>query len=381
MTLPYHRSGRTQTNIRSAYDGWLYPQSGTPSIVEHQDVISSFSDRSFEGTNTPNYNRLKAKGELIPMTHWYQREISGFSTGSYNLKYAGSSRYASAGNASLYSDWWAFAEEDANSYANNLNDYYVQAAAAKLYGRGHDTATFLSEMSEVISTFIQTASRLASLITSPVKFIKRTRVKDVANDWLAARYGWRPLLHDIDNLSKVIAEYNNSKARKVWKEHAGVTYSDSDVEVSYINHANIYIMRRTKTTSATIRHGGSVVAQIQLPQFQFNLFQTGWEVIPYSFVVDWVLGVGQAIAAASLSTFSQKLTAAAGYVIELSQDIDYEIDHFLVGNLSGFRVQNSHVDVKITRRRPCKVPLLPQLKMNINVAKIFDLLSMIIQRR
>lgn len=380
MTLPTHRAGRTQTNVKSFYEGWLQPVSGSAILQESREIITSFTDDSFVGINTPNYRQRLNRGELIPMTYWYQRNVFGSSQGSYNLKYTNSSRYYSVGDASLYEDWWSFAERDAAEYAIGLDNRYVQAAAAKIYSKGHDTATFIAELESVKSTFIQTARRIANFLLNFKKASRSYSKKDAVNDWLSARYGWRPLLGDIDNLSKVIAEYNNRKSRKRYRDRAGITTNDSVVKVDFINHAGIYVVRKTTTNTVMVKHGGTVVVDFKLPQFQFNLLQTGWELIPYSFVVDWVVNVGRAISALTLVTLSQKLTAAMGYQIHLVQDIDYSIDHFLVGNLTGYRNQKASVDVTLTGRFPCKVPLIPQIDLNIDCLKVVDLIGLIFQR-
>jgi hypothetical protein len=55
-----------------------------------------------------------------------------------------------------------------------------------------------------------------------------------------------------------------------------------------------------------------VAALIKPAQFIVDPLQTAWELTPYSFVLDWVLNVGDALAATKLKYLASAYTASQG---------------------------------------------------------------------
>lgn len=125
--------------------------------------------------------------------------------------------------------------------------------------------------------------------------------KTLANSWLSTQYGWRQLVFDATDLLTSIFAYFN-KMRKSYS--AGSTtrdlnlvrnnsYTESEfdkvywsgdltsmLEGTFTVHAGCGI--RSLNGKAKARHliGGA------------NLMRTAWETIPYSFVLDWFISLG-----------------------------------------------------------------------------------------
>lgn len=118
------------------------------------------------------------------------------------------------------------------------------------------------------------------------------RPKDAAKSWLELQYGWLPLLSDIYGLCKELQTKRGRGEFRVFKSKA--TMEDSTVEMYQPNSE--YIDKRSFTTKAT------AIALVKCsrsdPQFQTmqaigltNPMLVLWELVPFSFVLDWAIPV------------------------------------------------------------------------------------------
>lgn len=122
--------------------------------------------------------------------------------------------------------------------------------------------------------------------------------RDVANGYLQYKYGWKPLLSDVYNaanesirvvvnkLEKVQASARIPEGRKYVRKYA-----------SYGSSTNVPIDR---TVSEGSFSGCKVGVSLEIPPDAFRLdrwtsvnpVSIAWELVPYSFVVDWFLDIG-----------------------------------------------------------------------------------------
>lgn len=135
------------------------------------------------------------------------------------------------------------------------------------------------------------------------------RYRQFASDWLELQYGWLPLLSDIDEMVAFAKGrpprtfIRASSSTVIDRSRSYVTKSNidgglsSNVDVLQGRCKRSYIAE-IKTTDAYIRHLNSV--GLLSPQ------AVAWELVPFSFVVDWFLPVGD---------FLQSATATLGVEI------------------------------------------------------------------
>lgn len=113
---------------------------------------------------------------------------------------------------------------------------------------------------------------------------------------------------------------------------------------------------------------------------QFNPLQTGWELIPFSFVLDWVLNVGKTISAIALLNCSVAHTAALGYSITVNRFVRYYQSSYSSNYRSGLFECLGSAEANLTVRCPCSVPHIPRFNLRLSQVRLIDLIALIAQR-
>lgn len=121
------------------------------------------------------------------------------------------------------------------------------------------------------------------------------REQTLAEGWLELRYGWEPLLSDITDLADAIAKRDLPRKQRLSAYHfVGRTIRPS------LWYAE---------AEGTGRFQKSIVAYVEevLPNLASRMglqdpLSVGWELLPFSFVADWVLPVGDYLKARHLAT-------------------------------------------------------------------------------
>lgn len=376
ITNPYDRYGSQNTSVPislvSNYTVNGVNVSGYP--ANHTGQMSRIV-REFRGVTTPHFHARKRRGELIPQTFWLRYESVAEGDGEYFLTW----RNLPSQNIQHQDEVPSWRFTDLSVVAKTLEqletsldfDYtLVQSSASKIYSSGFDALTFVAELADI-----------RKLLTSGIKRLLSLKLpnnwKQIANDWLEWRYGWRQILFDIRNIEELIDNFNNKRTR--YSEHVGYQYTDTTTNSSDYDWGML-VSNTLLTNKITVSCRGSVVADIDIPKLSLNPFVTAWEVIPLSFVVDWFVTVGRTISALSFLVFNSNYTASCGskvtsdYTYEISlKNVDAGVSSATV-SLVGHSVNTLEV------RLPSSVPYFPRFTMNLNTFKILDLLGLMIQR-
>lgn len=333
-----------------------YPASGRLSL----ELLES------EGWKTPNfYQRLNA-GELLPYNPWIQF--------SENAKVRTSFDYQYTSGTHCWGDSYPYLKDtfrvSRGTLVLALNSYdatqLTQESAAKIYQNGSDALTFLAELHKVKSLIGNALNTLISILRNPANW---------ANQWLQIRYGWRILLYELEEIDQLLESLGNHTTYARYKESTGS--SDAFQELSIIDVAESSYVKKMASVvdSYSISTRGSVVADVRVPRLQFNAVQTAWELQRYSFVVDWVLDLGQWISALSFFGMQEKHVAAHGYQVDLTRNLMGVIVNKTGMDSSSFDLDAS-LKYSLTVRTPASVSKLPQFKLDLGVAKIIDLVAL-----
>lgn len=206
-------------------------------------------------------------------------------------------------------------------------------------------------------------------------------VKTFAELWLEYQYGWRPLLGDIYGSCEELA--NTFYAPKMLRISA--TASEEIEQKGYL-----YTGIPWEHVNRTIRNRSHVVFMFQEPTEWTNvLSRTGltnpallaWELMPYSFVVDWIAPVGEYLSNLDATVglnFVKGSTATRQYI---------ELTSRMVPHVTGYNTYTYSGSV-VTRKRDSKsrrvytsvpsVPL-PVVKPSMGVERGLTALSLLTQ--
>lgn len=339
----------------------------------YTDFTEPYDEASCCGYDLPQYHKRLRKGELLPLTPWVQTEFYSTQNFAYNLKYNGGSGVSYEQDCQWTPVPSALGTISFESVELKLYDAsaFVQAAAARIYSQGWDSLTFVAELTQAIRMFQSLGLRVAAY---GADIVKKGLVE---KPLLELRYGWRTLLYDLIDLQKVLNNLDDNRQR--FRESTGSTLNEQEVTLASWSMGGAGSVPVTVTDDYTIGLRGTVVADIEPPKFAFNPIVTGWELVPFSFVIDWFLNVGRWLSSLSFLVLQSQHYAAAGWRITVERTVTVGTP---VKN-SGWTIQCSGTGngrYVYTKRTPTTIPLSPLVSVNLNVSKVLDVLALILTR-
>lgn len=363
-----------QTGSSLNYETW----DGTVFTESLDEVTYGASYRAMKGYSNPDFKRLIRRGKLLPFTPWEQISVSDMAAGecdftrTYNAT-GNWTRYFRTGthvNNNMYHGYVLTVNEMHGIARRYRTDRYVQKAASRLANdESFDAGTFTAELAKTIAQFRQILVRIISLIGS-------FRIEKL---WLEARYAWRTLFSEMDDLAEAIAALEAGIRRAYSKERAGESFeefntSEVDWESWYFT-GNVSTVERIRVSLR-----GNIVASIEPPRFKLNLVSTAWETLTLSFIVDWVIQVGDWIESMRFLTMATKYTAASGVLVELERTITLDgafktsADWVIQGEFSFQRTSEG----RLVTRTPTIVPFHPHFTSGtIGVSQVLDLMALL----
>jgi hypothetical protein len=311
---------------------------GLPVIV-YRDFLSISS------VNTPNFRRIKSG--LLPdnpysKSAWSQRTpISLVTNDDIDSAPGGSSTFYKV-NVST----GAMPGFDASTLADDQTQKIISKLIEQIGTAKADAATSLAEMGKTARHVAHTAQRVAGALISLKKgrfgdfakslgityttrraviynrrwaravkddtarkvrydklYVKRgeSRVTDlVADTWLEYSYGWKPLLKDVYDAAQATASVMVERS-KTMRYQTAKSRSQKSTKTKVVNAPPTANIVETEWTSERYF---AIGVNFRIPNGAIgitdafglsNPLTVAWELIPFSFVVDWFLPVGDAI--------------------------------------------------------------------------------------
>lgn len=336
--------------------------------VEHNYMV---------GADIPHFHKKLRKGILLPHTAFFQQKAKyAWVSGSYssainppstawsNIANFGASYQSSLCVLPVYPSMTETLFEMAKHYPGpdkSVLPYQLQRAAARVYSQGFDSLTFVSELPKLRRSLQNIAVNMKKLYGKfNVKYLslkeKDSLLKETFQEWLRYRYEWRTLLYDVRDLHGAITEFDEK--RKIFSERQGTTQSGvSHKTKTYTGTDHTYVCDLYISYEHSLR--GAVSGKITPPRMQINPVVTAWELLTWSFILDWAIDVGTAIEALSFAAFSQEYTASHGVSTKLT--ITQNLVGTAVPGKTGSASMSHSGNVEIQTRHPASVTYVPQL--------------------
>lgn len=380
------RSGHNYQEFYQSEVMWRTVYPAAPAVYSTTNRLIGVEEDQWNGWDIPDFHAKIRRGELLPFTPW-GHYVSNATSGGFCDITVGTSpgvRFYVPVGYNPYSNWFLSKGDALLLKPTEDLSYLCTEAMAKIYSNGFDALTNIAEFTSVVKMFRQVAKRLADFILYLPYYWRKLNYKqllklgkDGNNEWLQQRYGWRILIYDMLNLHKAIVDLSDN--RKRFSERSGfttTTHFDDSWETDHVHYKLAHTIKRTLRVSAR----GSAVSDIEFPRFQFNPIQTAWELIPLSFVVDWVFNVGRTIAGITYAFRPGEYRCATGYKMEIEHLYENKISYKASTFLSGDRTQQGMTLVEYIKRIPSEISLIPHFTLHINSLKVVDLIALIVQR-
>lgn len=265
----------------------------------------------------------------------------------------------------------------------------------------------LAELHKTVGLIASSAKTLAKVISavkrgSPKeavesivgrKFKNGSVRKDISDNvfrrWLEYRYGWLPLVYEVQGAIEAIAARNDYPLRTVSRGHESVTASKTYTRVYDGGSVGKWTIRYELEQTVTVRVYILYEADFESHNARnFGLYdfpQSLWELMPYSFVVDWFISVGDWLEAISPKVGVK--VKAEGYTV--TNDITCKRTPILwtkqtVGGLS-FDMTGSFLNTSDSYRRIHRfrhpsldgILLYPRFDTKLNLKRALDSIALL----
>lgn len=273
--------------------------------------------------------------------------------------------------------------------ASAINHAFAQVSDAEL-----DLPLILLEGKKTVSHLTLTALKLFKFVKTIKKkalseAIKKnpwlqlkdisTSSKEFAKLWLEYRYAWRPLVMDAVSAYNYMVKPERLIPRRTFRGFK-TDQSDLEIDTTISSGSYTYRFRGTTATTRSVRAGVLTEIDIGVSEFRnlggFNVFGTAWELIPWSFVVDWFIDVKGVVSTLNPSPGIKTLGSWAQYISEKRFSGIVDITHVPSGVMKSVNFSHSSV----SKQRDVGVgSTYINLDVSLDVFKLVDAVSLLRQ--
>jgi len=298
--------------IETSDDYWAYRTKVWP--ANFVGKVSTIEDRVH-----PNFEKLSAQGQIIIDGVLLEREERTFASGDITYFHLGAF-FNMTGDVAHFLEFHEPVVPPIRT-GESMAATVITKAYAEMKKSTINTGEILADLDNTIGMFkepYKSARVLACKIIASKK--RRLRAAKTAKQvaragsdaWLEYRYGWQPILMDCESIGKEVkarADASNAvRKRKVSRAGAAENRSGSKAWSSEGVPYKSWGTSGLATTKVSVRCSAGVLydqtvntalksLDKTLGVRPSDLPATFWETVPYSFVVDWFVNVGDWIQA------------------------------------------------------------------------------------
>lgn len=284
----------------------------------------------------------------------------------------------------------------------NITDWALQEAYAKLNAPQVDAALMVAELAETLQLLRHPMANLTTLLEK-LKISKKwvagrnsLFVDFVGDSWLTFQYGVLPLMSDIQSIMATAENGLKANLERLFCVKGGKSTSSSSTSVvndALLAYFKYQVKRRTEDTHKAT---ACVYAQqILANEFLYGLGSFGfdprqapglaWELVPYSFVVDWFFNVGNWIKAISPLSNYKYVGNCVSVKTESLTTVEAVAPAYVVNIYGKIQSTNSGTYTwevnQLQRSVGLSMPALPAYSMDLSeITKILSSLALIWQK-
>lgn len=401
----------------SAYGSCTNPTGLTnPVVVNSGTVITKARTAVMHDFVTPQWNRLRDSGVIINNPYDRTETITTKTVASmhYDRRYSASQTMCSgqlvwwvvnAGNVydgTVSPEWFMGSNPllaAPSVSTSSLQDIALTRAHSNVGSGEAQSLVIMAEAEKTIKSIVDILKRavkigLALRRLDMTALAREVSCKQLANRWMEARYAIRPLVYDMIGVAKALTKSYGAGHR--------VTYRSSESDSSTVSQNGVVVtpwgsaaegrgyLNKFSRTDVTARAGVLVAIDEVHSATVWGLdhpIEAIWELIPFSFVVDWFFNVGQTLASWTPEAGVRELASWVVTSVVTTQRVD------LVGTDSGngtwtgnghimantFTASGASWEVVSTTKSRTPSPLKavsPTFKVRLDAAKLLDLVIM-----
>lgn len=360
---------------------------GSPPANTSSTGVSRVKRGEYKGVPTTDFFRRQAEGLLLPLNYYYKWDFredrfpklyDGTNSGP-NPKYS----FRETGPSSPVIGMEMTSNLGVTTMLGRLSQGVKLAALQQKafadIAPDLDVLTTMAEVGKTISMILGVRKRALGLIRQALKGGFNT-ARAASSAWLEWRYGWRILGYDIENF----CEYWNRPYRgEILQGFAGTSVSEMETVTAhvinlYVQYDNVCDISRTLNVKvrAAVRYTGRNANVLASPVV------TGWELIPLSFVGDWIASVGDALKAWTVVSQADESFSSAGYKLEEKASMSRE-NPTLGSSAKAVSPFGSSGTTVATSTALIRLPLgsptfRPQLRVELNSGRVADAAALLI---
>lgn len=396
----------------NCYD-WYRVVPANPFIVESAEYTPYEQVKTMEDVVTPGWRRMVNEGRIInnPMTStqiatwrhhfdaWYESRLLKYDrwcdfpsySGYVPNLYGGARWVGTRAPGNLLGPLPSAPEVSSESLMDLANTQaYAKANESEAQG-----LVMLAEGKGTIQSLTSILSRLIKLGRAlrkwDVKYLtKGFSAKNLSDSWMEGRYFIRPLIYDMKSCVSALNKAKMLKPmRKTYRSGASATETDDEPGVILSTFASggttyyHFMGNRKASTVVSVRSGVLAAIEAITESMIWGLdqpFEAMWELVPFSFVVDWFFNVGKTIASWTprygikvlaswvvVDTTSTQGTFFTGFQNVWTEPSAWENT---ISASGAYVVKMTH-----TRQRVPNLPrsILPTFSVRLDAAKLLDL--------
>lgn len=379
-----------------SWQSWVTPSAANGNSFRYDDM--TMVDRK-----TPGYFRAKREGSTIPVSPMDSVktefiEVPGYCNGI--MRRTSDNRLTQV-------------EVNGHFWPANQNEWGVkpldpsvdgavalQEALSRAQSDCYDALTFAAEFRKTVEGVITLRTRAMTLWT---RFDNRVRTSSrkrryrgmevgqiLAEIWLELRYMWRPLVYDMISAQEAIrrlAEGIEDPLQRAYSSRVATTSSNrvvTDNSIRYKDGAagGVTGVRVYSAQSVTVERTVHASVGLQVTTrdvIMTDPFVTGWELIPYSFILDWFVTIGDMLTAFSpFATGQLRYASLATTTVSTYRSINAlqpSSGYVWEGNPSAAPCVRTKTVTTYSRVAATPQPTLA-FDVQLNISKILDLTAL-----